>query len=222
VAVFFTLAFPALLLIMLSGGGAEAGSVGPSQIRMVPGLIAMILASVGLSSLGTDLASYRERGILRRLGVTPLRPAVFLAAAVLSNALMALIGVLILTLVGRLVLGMPFPGSPVGALVGLAVGATAVLSWGFLLASTVRSTRTAEALASMVFFPMIFLSGAVMPVGALPPALQPVTHVVPLSYVVRAIEDPWVQGAWNVPALIVVAATCAVAVAISARTFRWE
>jgi ATP/maltotriose-dependent transcriptional regulator MalT len=52
---------------------------------LAPGFVAMVLAEVGLTSLPGLLSSYRERGILRRLAVTPVSPARLLAAQPLTQ-----------------------------------------------------------------------------------------------------------------------------------------
>src|SRR5687767_12827919 len=40
----------------------------------VPTIITMIIAMMGLNLLAAVLGTYRERGVLRRFGVTPIRP----------------------------------------------------------------------------------------------------------------------------------------------------
>ena len=43
--------------------------------------VAIVLASLGLTGVPMVLGQYRERGVLRRLGVTPMRPLTLLMAS---------------------------------------------------------------------------------------------------------------------------------------------
>jgi DNA-binding NarL/FixJ family response regulator len=94
-AVFFTLAFPLLLLWLNSGNGNQPrdglGGRGLMDV-LAPGFVAMVLAEVGLTSLPGLLSSYRERGILRRLAVTPVSPTRLLAAQLLAHLAAAAAG----------------------------------------------------------------------------------------------------------------------------------
>jgi ABC-2 type transport system permease protein len=220
---FFALAFPSLLLLFLSGAyQGSRGRPSPELIGLVPGFVAMLIATVGLSGMATDIASYRERGVLRRFRVTPLSPWTVVASTVLSNVLVTFAGVVILVAVARLALGLPLPRDLAGFLVGLAMGLAGFFSMAFVLAAVVPAAKTAGSLASILFYPMIFLSGAVMPVGALPPLLRHVYPFVPLTYVVQAMQDPWINGSWNLTALGLLATALVGGLAFSAKVFRWE
>ena len=93
---------------------------------------------------------------------------------------------------------------------------------GVLIAAVVPTARTAQAVAAALYFPMIFLSGAVIPRFALPDFAQRIGDVLPLTYVVRAVQEPWIGNGWDPLALAVLAGITAVASFVAARTFRWE
>ncbi len=71
---------------------------------------------------------------------------------------------------------------------------------------------------------MIALSGLFVPVASLPPALQAVARVLPLTYAVSLLQGIWKGDAWSMhvgdlAALVLVFAVCT---ALSAKVFRWE
>ena len=71
---------------------------------------------------------------------------------------------------------------------------------------------------------MLGLSGLFVPVAALPPAMQIVARVLPLTYAVSLLKGIWTGDAWaahlgDVAALVIV---FAVFTALSAKLFRWE
>src|SRR5215831_19100303 len=98
VGVFFAVLFPALLVVIL---GCIPAFREPSKdlggLRVVdlyvPISIALSLALLALTSMPSYLGTYREKGILRRLRVTPMSPARLLFAQLLTNLLMAMVAV---------------------------------------------------------------------------------------------------------------------------------
>jgi ABC-2 type transport system permease protein len=73
-------------------------------------------------------------------------------------------------------------------------------------------------------YPMIAVSGLFVPVRALPPALQAVARVVPLTYTVSLLEGIWKGDAWSahVGDVAALAAVFILCTALSAKVFRWE
>jgi ABC-2 type transport system permease protein len=94
---------------------------------------------------------------------------------------------------------------------------------GFVLAGLVSSARTATVVGQVIFFPMFFLSGAAgIPREMLPDTLRRASDFLPLTYVVELVQDLWIEGTWNMTAVLVLVGVLAGAVILSARTFRWE
>jgi ABC-2 type transport system permease protein len=222
---FFLLAFPLILLFLNGGAGNQPnehfGGVGPMD-ALVPGYVAMILATAGLTTLPGILATYRERGVLRRLGATPLPPATVLAAQVVVQLALATAGLAVLAAVGMLVYDLNPPAATAAFAGAYLLGALAVLALGFLVASLARSARVASAAGFVVFFPMIFLSGAAVPRESLSLTMQRIADALPLTYAVTALRDAWAGQPASMLAFGVLAATLVAGALVGARTFRWE
>jgi len=62
----------------------------------VPGILAMSLMNSGIIGLSTAFVNYRERGILRRIKMTPFPLTSFVLARVLSQMVLAVAQALIL------------------------------------------------------------------------------------------------------------------------------
>lgn len=74
VGVFFTLAFPLMVMLLFGtifGGYPVPGTDLKGIDLSAPAYTGMIIGTVGLIGLPTTLASYREQGVLRRLRATP-------------------------------------------------------------------------------------------------------------------------------------------------------
>ena len=106
----------------------------------------------------------------------------------------------------------------------LLVVTISILSTGFVIASAVPTARFAQPIGALVFYPMIALSGLFLAIDALPPALQILARLLPLSYAVSLLRGIWTGEPWSahlldLGALAIVFVICT---ALSARVFRWE
>jgi ABC-2 type transport system permease protein len=218
-AAFFTLALPVLLLV-LNGASASAGP--DAADRLLPGYVAMVIATAGITVLPGVLASYREKGVLRRYRVTPVAPTVVLGAQLVLQVLVATLGLAILVAVGVAVVGMAGPVDPLGAVAGYLAGILGISAIGFLLAAILPNSRTAEAVSLALYLPMIFVSGAVFPREALPDLARTIGEVLPLAFVVDALSSPWNQGVTDWGAIGILLGITLVATGVATRMFRWQ
>jgi len=228
ITVFFTLAFP-LMLVLIFGAiyGNEPtslfGGYGSMDVSM-PGYTALILGSVGLLTVAINTSSYRESGVLRRFRATPLRPVTYIAADVTSTLVMMLAGMAPLLLAGRLIYDVRFEGQPVSVFLAVLLGGLAMFSVGYLIASLAPSARAAQVIGMAIFYPMIFLSGAGMPLEILPATIQRISDFLPLTYVVKLLRGLWFGETWRQHLLetVVLVGILGVCTAAAARFFRWE
>jgi len=224
-AVFFTLAFPIMVLLLFGsifGGYPIPGTDLHSIDLYTPAYTGMIIGTVGLIGLPITLAAYREYGVLRRLRATPLNPSVILASQVLVNLLMTMIGIILLIVAVRLVFDLRMPDAPISIAFALILSSLSFFAVGFALAGLLPTVRVATAVGQALFFPMLFLSGAVLPREQLPDTLHRVSEFLPLTHVVVLIQDLWTGEGWNLVALTVLAGVSIAALLLSTRTFRWE
>ena len=230
VAFFFSLAYPALLLLLFGfifGNdpdpefwGRNFGTVDAS----VPAYAGIIIGTVALMGIPIDTAASRETGVLRRYRATPLHPAAYLLASVAVYLMIALLGMAILVLTGKLVFGLRIAGSWLNVLAAITLSALSFYALGYLIASLVPTARAAQAVGMVIFFPMMFLSGAGMPLQLLPEGLRKVSDFLPLSYVVRLIQGLWFGELWSDLwlSVLVLIGMLVIATAISTKIFRWE
>jgi ABC-2 type transport system permease protein len=192
---------------------------------LVPGILAMALMNSGVIGLSTAFVTYRERGILRRIKVTPFPLANFILARIVSQLAVAVAQAVILVGMAKAMFGLDIRGSlPLIALTIL-LGALAFLAIGFAISGFARNAETAASYANLITFPMLFLSGVFFDLKSAPTWLQPVTKVLPLSYLVNALRDPMTRNrglgaTWG--DLVVLVGTFVVGMAVAVRFFRWE
>lgn len=225
---FFTLAFPVLLLVIYGSiYGNEPNSFfgGHGIIDFyVPAYICMVMATAGLLTLPVALASYREKGVLLRLQATPLRPQAILAAEVVVHLAMTIAGALLLIIIGAFAYHINFLGHPLSMLAAFVLGFLSIFTIGFVIASLAPSARTAEIVGFVLYFPMLFLSGATFPIQLFPPVLRNIVQFVPMTHVVNLLQGLWLGESWgdHLTQVIVLATIIVGGVIFSSRFFRWR
>lgn len=192
---------------------------------LVPGILAMALMNSGVIGLSTAFVIYRERGILRRIKVTPFPLPSFIFARIVSQLIVAVAQSVILVGMGMAIFGLRINGNVPLALLTVIVGSLAFLAIGFAISGIARNAETAASYANLVTFPMLFLSGVFFSIDSAPAWLVPITKVLPLAYLVDALRavmtrdkglgDVWID-------LAVLLGTFAAALAVSVRFFRWD
>jgi ABC-2 type transport system permease protein len=227
-AAFFTLAFPLMMLFLFGSiyGNKPTpffGGYGSVNVS-VPSYTAVIIATSGLLFLTIAMASYREHGILRRLKATPLRPQAILGAQVIVIFLMTTLGMALLVIAAKIVYGLRFPGDPLSVLAAFVLSCLSFFALGFVLAGLLPTARTAQIVAMVLFYPMIFLSGATLPREILPESIQKFAQVLPLTHVVTLLRGLWMGEPWgdHLGEVGILSALLIIGILISARTFRWE
>ncbi|HVW41199.1 MAG TPA: ABC transporter permease [Amycolatopsis sp.] len=226
-AVFFTLAFPPILMIILGSVPAMRNpDPGLGGLRVIdlyaPIIVAMAIAMFSLSSLPQQFATYREKGILRRMRTTPVKPSVMLGAQLVMCTAMS-VGVMIVVLaIARLAFSVDLPQQPAAYLLAYVLCALAMFSLGLLVASLAPSGKGAGAIGTLLFFPVLFFGGLWIPRAGMPAVLRHISDFTPLGAGVQALQDAS-AGHW--PQLLhigVMLGWTIVAGGVAARYFRWE
>lgn len=192
---------------------------------LLPGMIAMTLMQTGLMGVTYVVANYRETKLLKRVLTTALHPFAFLSGLVARFTVVNIGQAAIIFLVGTYVYGAKTVGSVLHLLVLGVIGSVAFLALGFLISTISKSAEAANALGSLVNFPMLFLSGTFWPREMLPDAMQPIVGALPLSPLVEAMRGVSTAGHSLLdytPGILYLLAWTAVCFAVGAWRFRWE
>ena len=226
---FGTIGIPVLVFVVagrIVGHSLAPASLAASSFISVglPVLASVLIAISAVLSLVTIISIYREGGILKRLRATPLHPQTILTAHVVVKLLLTAATLALMVLAGKRYYPIGIHVPLFGFTMALLISTCSILSMGFLIASIVPTARFAQPIGAVIMYPMIGVSGLFVPVTSLPPALQAVARVVPLTYAVSLLEGIWKGDAWSahvgdVAALAVVFIVCT---ALSAKVFRWE
>jgi ABC-2 type transport system permease protein len=218
---FFALAFPAIMLWVKTRSGKPLPGGLPIIDATVPMLSVFVIGLAGLVVLPATLAQYRERRILKRLRATPASPAMLFGAQWAAHMLLAAIGTVLLIAIGLAVLGLSVPANVAGFLLVWALGALSLGAIGLLIGALVPSGRTATVIGLSVFFPMVFVSGAMIPREVTSDSMRAIGDRTPMAPVVEAIRDAWMGDPISPATLGIMAAIFIVAGGGAVRAFRW-
>ncbi|MGW0520328.1 ABC transporter permease [Crossiella sp. NPDC003009] len=222
--VFVVAALPVGLMLVfgLSGGALPPDGGLRAQQTFLPALaVSIALGMLGLFTLPSVLAAYRERGVLRRLATTPVSPATLLSAQLLVQAGIAVLATGLVAVAGVLALDLPAPRNPLGLALSLALGIAALFSIGLLVAALAPNAKAAGGLGPLSFFPQMFLAGFWMPWEKMPDWLAAIGRHSPLGATIQTVATTWAGGAPGVGQLLAMGVFALIAGVLAARLFRW-
>lgn len=224
-----TIGFPAGLLYMFGSiyGNKPLdmfGGYGTIDVS-IPSYSGMIIVITGILSLPIGVAIYREKKILKRFSATPMNVYSILVSQVVVNFVMTLAGMLALILVGKIFFDMRFLGEVLPVMFAFTLSTLSIFSCGFLIASVApANVRATNSIAMSVYFPMLFLTGATVPIEIMPPVMKTISKFIPATYAINLQKEIWLGGKLSECAhdILMLSIFLVVGVVISVFTFRWE
>lgn len=218
------LGFPLAAVLVLAGVFGQApdpefAGVAPDD-HYLAGYVGVVLASLGLVTIPTHLATHRELGVLRRFRASGLGAGALVASEVVLGAVLGVLAAAVVLAAGSAVYGIQAPENPLGVVAWFSVGLACFIAIGGALGSLMGSGRSATALGNLLFVPMLLLGGGGPPRAVMTSTMQSISDVLPLSHVVGGLRHAWL-GSTDDPhmlwwPLLVTALALAVAV-VSAR-----
>jgi ABC-2 type transport system permease protein len=227
VPAFFVLAFPTILVIILGSipdfrkPSPDLG--GGRVIDLYVGIAVLLsLASLALQFSPSVLATYREKGILRRLATTPVPPAKLLGAQLVTSIVTAIASSCLVLAVGRIFFDVPLADQFTGFVLAFLLSAAGVLAIGLVIAALAPSGKAANGIGTLLFFPSMFFAGLWTPREVMPGIIQRIGDFTPLGAGERALNDA-MTGHWpNLLSATVLLAYVVVFGVAAGRLFRWS
>lgn len=225
-ALFWGLAFPVILLVILGVAGSSKPDKALGGVKFIvvytPIVMVLALAILSLNALPAVLASYRDKGYLRRLSTTPVGAVRLLAAQLLMQLGIIAVVVIVVAAVARIAFSVPLPQQAVSFVIAMALGAAAMLGLGTLISALAPSQRTANIIGSMLFFPSMFFAGLWVPLPEMGSVLRTISEYTPLGATDAALQ-PSLAGHWSSASHLLVLVAWAVILCVAAgRLFRWD
>ncbi|MFW6642345.1 ABC transporter permease [Nocardiopsis algeriensis] len=175
--------------------------------------------------LPSTLASYREKGVLRRMSTTPVHPGVLLTAQIGVVSAAAPLSALLLVLSSWLVLDVEPPSRPLLFTAAFAVGTASLIALGVLVAAVAPGATAASGLSTALYMLLLLVGGVFLPQNVLPGFLARLGEVTPPGAQLLLASWSGDSGGAVLPPLVqlaIMAGVALAAAALAARLFRWE
>jgi len=155
---------------------------------LVPGIMSMALMISCIFSLAPTIVRLREQGVMRRLWVTPLHKASFLASHVLFRLFIAVAQTALILMVSFIFLdtNLVLPVLPV--LVFVVLGNLNGTAISFTIAGFAKTPEVASTIANVVSIPMLFFCGVFLPMEIMPPKFLPLLRLLPLTHLAEGLR----------------------------------
>lgn len=220
---FWTFLFPIFFLFLFAkifAGGRPEGLA-----LLMGGLLCISAMAQGFFGMSIGLVTMRERGILRRYKLAPVGSWLIISSELISSYVMLMITVGMQLLIATFAFGFRMAGSWLTLLIAVTVGALAFLAIGFIVAGVAENARSAQVMSNILYFPMMFLGGAAIPLQFLPTGLRNFSRILPSRHMTESLGRVIVGGEGLRAiglSLLALSVTFVVALLIAAKLFRWE
>jgi ABC-2 type transport system permease protein len=217
----FPVVFVAIMGALFSGGGASSYFGGLSALQYyVPSIAALSVLGSCYGQLAVALAARRQNGVLKRVRATPLPAWAYFGGLLAHCVLVSLVDITLIVLVGRLY-GVPLPTHWLAIAVALVLGAASFCALGVAVASVISNSEAAPAVAQLVLFPLLFVSGTYLPIHSA--LLNRVAGWLPVRPFNEALMGPFARHTgtdWR--HLAVLAAWGLAGTLVAIWRFRWD
>ncbi len=219
---FFSVVMPLGFFFLYCGVFAKGD---PQAVRFFLGPVLGLNVMGSFWGLSATLVMFREQGILRRFHVTPVTATDMLASSVLANFSLTLPVVFAELFLAKTFFHVPNLGNLWTTVILVGIGTVSFGSLGLVVASVTNTMQETQVLNQLLWLPMLFLSGATLPVGYLSPYVQHVALFLPATYMVSGLQNGiyYGQEIWKLP-VQVLSLVCwgLLSFFVSTQLFRWE
>ena len=219
---FFSVIMPLGFFFLYAGIFAKGD---PKMVLFYLGPVLALNVMGSFWGLSATLVMYREQGILRRFHVAPVTSSDMLISSVLANFVLTLPTVLSILLLARFVFHVPNFGNIWAMFLFVCVGTVSFGSLGLVVASVTNTMQETQVLNQLLWFPLIFLSGATLPVAFLSKAVQRAALFLPATYLVSGLQQA-TYASQSITMLLTqfisLVAWAALSFFVATQLFRWE
>jgi ABC-2 type transport system permease protein len=224
-AAVFIFIFPPMLFVLLGSVYNDTINGHPAANVLLAGLLGYGIANTAFAGLTIQLVVRRESGVLKRLRSTPLPQRIYLGASLVSTLSVFALQFVTIFALGLLLFDVDVPDDWASLVATSVVGVAAFAGIGLGAASLIRSAEGSSAVVNVILLPMAFLSGSFGPTDDYPAFLRAIGDVLPLTYLIDALDAVYLDGEhfWQqLGSLAVLAAWGLAGLAIAVRRFGWE
>lgn len=161
---------------------------------MVLSMISMAGMMVGVITAAAGVVREKEAGTIEQMLVSPVRPGELIMAKMVPPMLVVLVALLPSLGVAAWV-GVPMRGNLAWFFLSSAIFLASSMGIGILIATIARTLQQALLISFLAMFPLLFLSGTVVPLETMPSGLRLLAELSPLRHYMDAVLSIFLKGA---------------------------
>lgn len=181
--IIFPIAIAAILGLVYDKGNME------TMNKTFAAVSTIAIAANGLMGLPLTLSGYRHAKILKQIKVTPVNSTIVLLVQFACKLLLSIISLVLVYITMFLLFNFKFSGNPVVFIASYLLVVIAIFGIGMIIASLSPNNNTTGLICSIVYFPMLFLSGATIPLDVFPDFLINLLQAFPLTQGINLLES---------------------------------
>ncbi len=165
-----------------------------SRNYYVPGIIAMLVMLIGLMLTSMAIVREKEVGTIEQVMVTPIRPVEFILGKCAPFVVIGFLNTALVAGIGLFWFDIPLRGSFALLLLGTALFLISTLGIGLYISTVSHTQQQAMMTTFFFFFPAMLFSGFIFPIANMPAAIQWLTLLDPLRYILVIIRGVFLKG----------------------------
>lgn len=163
-------------------------------VFLIPGLAAILMQFMSLNLTAMSVVREREAGTIEQVLATPVRPAELVIGKLVPNLLLTTAGLVLVVAIGVFWFGVPFRGN-VWLFAWLSLLFTiSGLGLGLVVSTIAQTQRQAQQITSMLLMLATLVTGFIYPRSAMPPVVQFIGGLIPLTYFTRIARGIFSKG----------------------------
>lgn len=195
---------------------------------ILPGQLGFSLLSSGVFGTAFIFLSLRQTLVIKRFFATPVKKMYIVFGESLSRLIFSNSSAVIIIIIGYAFFGFTLVNGVVTFLNMIVLSVIAMIvffGFGFIVSGIAKNEASVPAIANLITLPQFLLAGTFFPISNFPDWLQPVSRILPLTYLNGALRKISFEGAgiWDVKSDILIMLVWGVIVyAIAVKVFKWE
>jgi len=164
------------------------------EVFIVPGVLALVMQFTMTFLSMSAIVRERELGTLEQLIVSPIRSSELMLGKMLPLITIGYINVTAILLLAIFLFGVSVTGSVVLLYFTVLIFFFTTLGMGTLVSTVAKTYIQAVQLIQFFLMPSMLLSGFIFPIASMPPALQLLSYLVPLTYFLTIVRGIIIKG----------------------------
>ncbi|MFJ6266049.1 ABC transporter permease [Lysinibacillus xylanilyticus] len=194
----FSIVMPVANLIIFGSMYSQQKYSGQDFFSMfIPGFCVLILYATAVFNVGNQIVSDREKGIYKRILVTPITLARFVSAILIKALITAIASFSLILLTTNLLFNINFSFETIPFILGYFVMTIYALLVGIGISLLISKMTTYTSVMMGLFFPLFILSDAAIPIQLLPEWLQGISIVNPLYHANVILRSTWSEDMYQ-------------------------